>query len=321
MKSYAHRGNTFGRNSESENTIDYINRALKAGYGAEIDVTRGIDNKYYLGHDKPEQIIDREFMEDDRIIVHAKTVDTFTDLLKYKQIHSFYQSQDSIVITSWGKKLYHETLKFKRDFEDDEIVVDLDFSELFKKTPYGVISDNVGMFSPSVYNEKIEKTFKLLILDVDGVMTNGRKTYDVCHEVKTKEFCDRDFTAIKRFKSAGIPVIILSGDRFNIGMAHARDLVFYNVKDYSKQLDKTIPAKIIASINKLKMSEIAYVGDDYYDLSLLNSVGFSYCPLDAADIVKKNVQTIINRKGGEGVVEGLFELVKDKITQRFPYES
>ena len=56
---------------------------------------------------------------------------------------------------------------------------------------------------------------KLLILDVDGVLTDGNKTYDINHTCVYKKFNDRDFTAIKRFKATGINVVLLSGDIFN----------------------------------------------------------------------------------------------------------
>ena len=55
--------------------------------------------------------------------------------------------------------------------------------------------------------------FKLLILDVDGVLTTGLKTYDINGKVVSKTFGDRDFTAIKEFICAGVTTIFLSGDQ------------------------------------------------------------------------------------------------------------
>ncbi len=312
MKYYAHRGNICGANPARENKIDYINEALKFGHCVEIDV-RLLNGEYYLGHDKAQEKIPKEFMIDDRILVHAKTYETFRELLKCKRIHSFYQDNENVVISSWGKKVHHEDLKTTFDYTEDDIFVNLD-GYVSHKNAYGRISDTIL--------ELPKKTdfFKLLILDVDGVLTNGRKTYNVHHEVISKEFCDKDFTAIKRFQSAEIEVLLLSGDRFNIGMANSRHIPFWNAKDFSKQLDKHKAALEISKRYRISLDDIAYVGDDYYDLSLLDYVGYSYCPSDAAEIVKNSVKTVINRKGGEGVVEGLYELVKDKIIQRFPYE-
>ena len=56
---------------------------------------------------------------------------------------------------------------------------------------------------------------KLLILDVDGILTDGKKQYDREGNVRMKTFCDKDWTAIKRFRALGINVIFLTGDPFN----------------------------------------------------------------------------------------------------------
>ena len=56
---------------------------------------------------------------------------------------------------------------------------------------------------------------KLVILDVDGVLTTGKKYYNREGEVKLKSFCDKDWTAIKRFQAIGIPVIFITGDPYN----------------------------------------------------------------------------------------------------------
>ena len=53
----------------------------------------------------------------------------------------------------------------------------------------------------------------LVILDIDGVMTDGTKVYDESHNVIYKKYCDRDFTAIKRLKDCGVSVCFLSGDK------------------------------------------------------------------------------------------------------------
>ena len=56
---------------------------------------------------------------------------------------------------------------------------------------------------------------KLVILDVDGVLTDGKKYYNREGEVLMKTFCDKDWTAIKRFRAMGITVIFPTGDPFN----------------------------------------------------------------------------------------------------------
>ncbi len=56
---------------------------------------------------------------------------------------------------------------------------------------------------------------RLLILDVDGVLTDGTKVYDKDHNVLSKRFMCKDFSAIKRFIAAGIKVVMISGDSWN----------------------------------------------------------------------------------------------------------
>ena len=65
---------------------------------------------------------------------------------------------------------------------------------------------------------------KLLILDVDGVMTDGIKYYDREGTVKLKTFCDKDWTAIKRFRAIGINVVFLTGDPYNVSILENRNL-------------------------------------------------------------------------------------------------
>ena len=67
---------------------------------------------------------------------------------------------------------------------------------------------------------------KLVILDVDGVMTDGKKYYDRDGNVMMKNFCDKDWTAVKRFRAIGIPVVFLTGDPFNAKILSNRNLPY-----------------------------------------------------------------------------------------------
>ena len=67
---------------------------------------------------------------------------------------------------------------------------------------------------------------KLVILDVDGVMTDGKKYYDRDGNVVMKNFCDKDWTAVKRFRAIGIPVVFLTGDPFNAKILSNRNLPY-----------------------------------------------------------------------------------------------
>ena len=76
---------------------------------------------------------------------------------------------------------------------------------------------------------------KLVILDIDGIMTDGRKYYGLDGIPFAKTYCDKDFTAIKRIKGAGVEVCFLSGDeRVNMAMAKNRNIPFYSARGKDK---------------------------------------------------------------------------------------
>jgi 3-deoxy-D-manno-octulosonate 8-phosphate phosphatase (KDO 8-P phosphatase) len=107
-------------------------------------------------------------------------------------------------------------------------------------------------------------------------------------------------------------------------MAAQRGVKFFNAKNHSLQLNKIKAAEKICKEYKCNLQETAYVGDDYYDLGLLNEVGFAFAPSDAVTIIQKNPRIVkLNRKGGEGVLEALYEYSVEKLNvkQRYPYEN
>jgi 3-deoxy-D-manno-octulosonate 8-phosphate phosphatase (KDO 8-P phosphatase) len=154
------------------------------------------------------------------------------------------------------------------------------------------------------------KMFKLLILDIDGVMTDGTKYYNLNNEVICKQYNDKDFTAIKRLKADGIAVCFLSGDvRVNEAMAEGRKIDFYSARDSNGKIDKIKFIKEFTRIYGATADEMAYVGDDIYDVEIMKKVGYSYCPFDAPNYVKTNSKCVLSRTGGTGVVAELYDLL------------
>lgn len=156
------------------------------------------------------------------------------------------------------------------------------------------------------------KIFRLLLVDVDGTITNGTKFYDQNHKVVAKAFNDRDFTAIKRFKAAGITVAFISADPWNKGMAAARNVDFWNVREWAKNLDKTKLLPDICQHYLVDPKQIAYVADDWWDNTLLYDVGFKFCPQNSCWETQKIVgpNSVILRNGGDGVLDSLYEWTK-----------
>lgn len=150
---------------------------------------------------------------------------------------------------------------------------------------------------------------KLVILDVDGVMTNGRKYYDREGNVRYKEFCDKDWTAIKRFRALGIPVIFLTGDGFNVAIAEKRNIDVYVNRTDTKHNDKIHMLPTICEEYSVEPFNIAYVGDDIFDVKLLAAVGHAFCPKDSPSCVKRVAQHM-QGNGGENLVLELFEYLE-----------
>ena len=129
--------------------------------------------------------------------------------------------------------------------------------------------------------------FKLLILDVDGVLTTGLKTYDIHGSVISKTFGDRDFTAIKEFICAGVETIFLSGDQqVNSAVAKNRGIPFFYSRRESGQLSKADCAIEILDKYKIGIEETIFVGDDLFDAEMRS---FAVYGLSVNSVVNKKM--------------------------------
>jgi 3-deoxy-D-manno-octulosonate 8-phosphate phosphatase KdsC-like HAD superfamily phosphatase len=108
----------------------------------------------------------------------------------------------------------------------------------------------------------------------------------------------------------------------NANMAYQRRLPLSDSRFYSKTLDKSQVINHWLQAYKIEKHEIAFIGDDYYDLSMVESLDWTFCPADAATIIKRRVKQVIPRNGGDGVIEWLFDDLHSKglVTGAFPYE-
>ncbi len=145
---------------------------------------------------------------------------------------------------------------------------------------------------------------KLAILDVDGVLCKG-KIYDSTGKTVSKIFNDKDFTAIKELKLLGIPVVFLSGDLFNVGIAQKRNIPFHLSRDKNNIMNKLYFVDKIRQKYNVEYKDIIYVGDDRYDEDVLKNVGWPFCPKDACPMVKSICSMqyhVLNVDSGDGVI-------------------
>ena len=152
---------------------------------------------------------------------------------------------------------------------------------------------------------KLKRT-KLLLLDVDGVLTDGCIIYND-NGAETKIFNVKDGLGIKLLMEAGIKVGIVTG-RTSKALNHrctnlGISLIFDGV------YEKTSVLELISEQTGLLAEEIAFVGDDLPDLPLLRRVGLSIAVADAHETVIENVDMTTSAKGGAGAVREICEAI------------
>ena len=151
---------------------------------------------------------------------------------------------------------------------------------------------------------------KLLILDIDGVLTDGTKIYNENHQAVYKKFFCKDFTAIKRIIASGIKTIMLSGDNYNKTMAQKRNIDFYCTRDENFSLDKSIFVDKFEKIYGISSENMAFIGDDYFDSSIFKKLNYTFCPSDSPMSIKKISKYVLESKGGDGVIVELYDFLE-----------
>lgn len=155
------------------------------------------------------------------------------------------------------------------------------------------------------YRSKIQNV-KLLLLDVDGVLTDGGIYYSASGE-ELKKFHTQDGYGIVKARKSGLRVGIMTGKVSTIIARRAEEL---GIEEVYQNLDDKLDAYEQLKIKLgLRDNEVAYVGDDEFDLPVLARVGFSAAPADAVPAVVRAVDYICKRKGGAGAVREVVDLL------------
>jgi 3-deoxy-D-manno-octulosonate 8-phosphate phosphatase (KDO 8-P phosphatase) len=150
------------------------------------------------------------------------------------------------------------------------------------------------------------RTIRLLVLDVDGVLTDGTVAIDSQgHE--SKRFFIRDGAAMVWAQKLGLDIAWLSGRPSDVTVRRAQELRIKHVVQDGP--DKAAGYDRLMSMVGLPDATIAYMGDDLLDLPVLCRVGLAAAPADAADVVKQQVHWVSAAAGGYGAVRELVELL------------
>lgn len=153
------------------------------------------------------------------------------------------------------------------------------------------------------------KAIKLLVLDVDGVLTDGTIVVDDRGR-ESKFFNALDGHGIKLWKRAGLKVAFLSGRTSPPTQQHAKE---YEI-DFCLEgrRDKLAGLNELVEMSGFAAGEMAYVGDDLPDLPAMRRVAFSAAVADAIDEVKAAAKYVAVRGGGKGAVREIIEHILKK---------
>ena len=154
---------------------------------------------------------------------------------------------------------------------------------------------------------------KLLILDVDGCLSDGKLIYSA-EGVESKNFNVKDGLGISTWVKMGLHVAIITGRNSKIVQKRADELgirhVFQGIKDKDRVLKE-----LVESLG-LKLYEVGAIGDDLNDYNMLKLVGRSFTPNDGVKEIKDIVNTTLTCSGGNGAVREMIDILVDEADMR-----
>ena len=154
---------------------------------------------------------------------------------------------------------------------------------------------------------------KLIVLDVDGCLSDGKITYSN-DGTESKSFNVKDGLAISSWIKMGNHVVIITGRKSNIVTRRAKELgikhLYQGIKDKQRVLKE-----LVESLG-LSFREVAAIGDDLNDYHMLKLVGKSFTPNDGVKEIKEIVKRVLEKKGGDGVVREMIDILVDENEQR-----
>ena len=159
-------------------------------------------------------------------------------------------------------------------------------------------------------------SIELIVLDVDGTMTNSHITYSETGD-EIKSFNVKDGLAIASWRKLGKQVAIITGRSSSIVARRAKELRiehFYQGVDNKKEVLEDLLDKL-----ELTMENVAAIGDDLNDLQMLRSAKISFVPRDASAYVDKIATVVLSKRGGDGAVREMIEhlIIKEGLEKKY----
>lgn len=151
---------------------------------------------------------------------------------------------------------------------------------------------------------------ELLVFDVDGCLTDGGITYGNSDVEEFKTFNVKDGFGIVSWMKLGRKTAIITGRSSRVVDRRAKELgITYLYQDVKNK--KAVLQEILEK-EGLHFDQVAAIGDDLNDLSLLKAVGLSFAPADALPMVKQAVHIVLTKEGGKAAVREMIDTVVEK---------
>ena len=155
------------------------------------------------------------------------------------------------------------------------------------------------------------RRIRLVVLDVDGVLTNGQLTFD-SNGTEYKTFNVQDGYGLRKLQQADVTIGIITGRDSSIVAARARELDIQHVVQGANNKADAL-SKLLSELN-LTAEQTLYMGDDEPDLPAMRMSGVSVAVANAVEVVREHADWVTTRCGGEGAVREVCDRLHDALT-------
>lgn len=155
------------------------------------------------------------------------------------------------------------------------------------------------------------RRIRLVVLDVDGVLTNGQLTFD-SNGTEYKTFNVQDGYGLRKLQQADVTIGIITGRDSSIVAARARELDIQHVVQGANNKAEAL-SKLLSELN-LTAEQTLYMGDDEPDLPAMQMSGVSVAVANAVEVVREHADWVTTRCGGEGAVREVCDRLHDALT-------
>ena len=201
--------------------------------------------------------------------------------------------------TRFGKKCGIYVMPLERSFQVDT----LEDIALIEKVINGRSNNNTNSF-PDALNRQLDK-LKLVIVDFDGTMTDNKVIVD--QDGREQVVCNRsDGWGVRLLKNKGIEVVCLTSEQNSVVLRRCEKL---EIKCYNGVLEKGMKISEICEKSGVLPEETAFIGNDINDIPALKLVGVPVVVQDAHRDAKMHSKIVLNRCGGDGVLQEFAELL------------